>query len=159
MFAIFLTIIAFILHQDFANSLGPLPDASQEGLLWPWKGYASVALFHFHVPEESTRATFEFASFQDDANCPQRQVHVWLQHGSYPVINASSTDEFPTNKFYMERSYMEWLTLKSAFKPSETLVHPIYAPEPGMYFLCFLKFLAKNRVKSMCQWCMLSKHY
>ena len=40
------------------------PDASQEGLLWPWKGYASVALFHFHVPEESTRATFEFASFQ-----------------------------------------------------------------------------------------------
>ena len=41
-----------------------LPDASQEGLLWPWKGYASVALFHFHVPEESTRATFEFASFQ-----------------------------------------------------------------------------------------------
>ena len=71
--------------------------------------------------------------FTDDASCPQRQVHVWLQHGSYPVINASSTDEFPTDKFYMERSYMEWLTLKSAFKPSETLVHPIYAPEPGKY--------------------------
>ena len=64
MFAIFLAINAFILHVEFANCLGPLPDASQEGLLWPWKGYASVALFHFHVPEESTRATFEFASFQ-----------------------------------------------------------------------------------------------
>ena len=74
-------------------------------------------------------------SIPDDASCPQRQVHVWLQHGSYPVINASSTDEFPTEKFYMERSYMDWLTLKSAFKPSETLVHPIYAPEPGTYNL------------------------
>jgi len=132
MFAIFLVFHAVI--WNFASCLGPLPDASQEGLLWPWKGYASVALFHFNVPEESTRATFEFASFQDDSSCPQRQVHVWLQHGSYPVINASSTDEFPTDKFYMERSYMEWLTLKSAFKPSETLVHPIYAPEPGSWF-------------------------
>ena len=80
----------------------------------------------------------------DDASCPQRQVHVWLQHGSYPVINASSTDEFPTEKFYMERSYMDWLTLKSAFKPSETLVHPIYAPEPGMYLdTIFTVFLTK----------------
>ena len=61
MFAIFLVIHAIL---DFASCLGPLPDASQEGLLWPWKGYASVALFHFNVPEESTRATFEFASFQ-----------------------------------------------------------------------------------------------
>ena len=82
-------------------------------------------------------------SFLDDASCPQRQVHVWLQHGSYPVINASSTDEFPTEKFYMERSYMDWLTLKSAFKPSETLVHPIYAPEPGTY-LQFTYYLLKN---------------
>ena len=62
MFAIFLVFHAVILN--FASCLGPLPDASQEGLLWPWKGYASVALFHFNVPEESTRATFEFASFQ-----------------------------------------------------------------------------------------------
>ena len=116
------------------DCLGPLPDASQEGLLWPWKGYASVALFHYHVPPEATRATWEFASFQDQADCPKRQVHVWIQHGSYPVINASSSEEFPPHKYFVERSHMDWLTLESAYKPSETLVHPIYAPLSGSWF-------------------------
>jgi len=116
------------------HCLGPLPDASQEGLLWPWKGYASVALFHYKVPEEATRATWEFASFQDQADCPRRQVHVWIQHGSYPVINASSTEEFPPHQYFVERSHMDWLTLESAYKPSETLVHPIYAPLSGSWF-------------------------
>lgn len=115
-------------------TLGPLPDASQEGLLWPWKGYASVALFHFKVPEESTRATFEFASFQDKIDCPSRQVRVWLQHGGFPVVDATSTDEFPPAQFFMDRSHMEWLTLESAYKPSETLVHPVYAPQAGSWF-------------------------
>ena len=128
-----LHITVSLILVKLAGCLGPLPDASQEGLLWPWKGFASVALFQFHVPEESTRATFEFASFQDKQDCPQRQVHVWLQHGSYPVVNASSTVEFPPDKYFLKRSDIEWLTLKSAFKPSETLVHPVYAPEPGIY--------------------------
>jgi hypothetical protein len=107
-----------------ADSLGPLPDASQEGLLWPWKGYSSVALFHYHVPKEATRATWEFASFQDAPDCPKRQVHVWIQYGSYPVINASSVDEFPTSRYYTERSNLEWLTLESAHKPADSVVHP-----------------------------------
>ena len=111
--------------------LGPLPDASQEGLLWPWKGYSSVALFHYHVPAEATRATWEFASFQDQPDCPKRRVHVWIQHGSYPVINASSTQDFPPHQYFVERSHLDWLTLESAYKPSETLVHPIYAPLSG----------------------------
>ena len=95
----------FLLRYSFlwivVHCLGPLPDASQEGLLWPWKGYASVALFHYKVPEEATRATWEFASFQDQADCPSRQVHVWIQHGSYPVINASSTEEFPPHQYFV----------------------------------------------------------
>ena len=108
---------------------------SQEGILWPWKGYSSIALFHYNVPDGATRATWEFASFQDSPDCPSRQVHVWIQHGSYPVINASSTVEFPTSDYYGERSYMEWLTLESAYKPSDTLVHPVYNPKPGSWFV------------------------
>jgi hypothetical protein len=118
-----------------ADSLGPLPDASQEGLLWPWKGYSSVALFHYHVPKEATRATWEFASFQDAPDCPKRQVHVWIQYGSYPVINASSVDEFPTSRYYTERSNLEWLTLESAHKPADSVVHPVYNPMPGSWFI------------------------
>ena len=103
--------------------------------MWPWKGYASVALFHYNVPDEATRATWEFASFQDNPDCPSRQVHVWIQHGSYPVVNASSTTEFPIRDYYVERSYIEWLTLDSAYKPTDTLVHPVYNPLPGSWFV------------------------
>ena len=103
--------------------------------MWPWKGYSSVALFHYNVPDEATRATWEFASFQDNPDCPSRQVHVWIQHGSYPVVNASSTTEFPIRDYYVERSYIEWLTLDSAYKPTDTLVHPVYNPLPGSWFV------------------------
>ena len=114
--------LTFVLVIPLVLGLGPLPDASQEGILWPWKGYSFIALFHYNVPDGATRATWEFASFQDSPDCPSRQVHVWIQHGSYPVINASSTVEFPTSDYYGERSYMEWLTLESAYKPTDTLV-------------------------------------
>lgn len=129
-----LFVVTYMVTTRCSQCLGPLPDASQEGLLWPWKGYASVALFHFHVPEESTRATFEFASFQDKADCPRRQVIVWLQKGSYPVINASSTNDFPPTTYFTDQSNLDWLTLESAFEPSETIVHPVYAPEAGSWF-------------------------
>ena len=41
-----------------------MPDASQEGILKQYKSYEDVALFHYTVPTETTRATWEFASFQ-----------------------------------------------------------------------------------------------
>ena len=46
------------------SGLNTLPDASQEGLLSQFSGYASVTVFHYTVPPEVTRATWEFASFQ-----------------------------------------------------------------------------------------------
>ena len=46
---------------------------------------------------------------------------------------------------------MDWLTLKSAFKPSETLVHPIYAPEPGTYILFTDKFRMKGFLLLLCK--------
>ncbi len=70
-----------------AAAMGNLPDASQEGLVkevekifcqsngcsittlnlvFPlqFSGYASMAVFHYTVPPEVARATWEFASFQ-----------------------------------------------------------------------------------------------
>ena len=59
---------------NLALGMGSLPDASQEGLLDQFKGYASLAVFHYTVPPEVTRATWEFASFQDRPECPPRGV-------------------------------------------------------------------------------------
>ena len=70
------------------SGLNTLPDASQEGLLSQFSGYASVTVFHYTVPPEVTRATWEFASFQDHGDCPHRRVRIFLQHGSYPVFRS-----------------------------------------------------------------------
>ena len=62
-------ILAIISFQRETIALGTLPDASQEGLLWQFKSYSSVALFHFNVPPEVTRATWEFAATQSLCRC------------------------------------------------------------------------------------------
>ena len=60
---------------------------------------------------------------------------IYFFYSSYPVVNASSTTEFPIRDYYVERSYIEWLTLDSAYKPTDTLVHPVYNPLPGSWFV------------------------
>ena len=46
------------------TTYGTMPDASQEGVLKQYRSYEDIALFHYTVPPETTRATWEFASFQ-----------------------------------------------------------------------------------------------
>ena len=122
-------ILAIISVQRETIALGTLPDASQEGLLWQFKSYSSVALFHFNVPPEVTRATWEFAAFQDDPGCPQRKVHVYLQHGAYPVFNGypkfnnTNREEFPSD-FYVERTSLTHMTTNSAYQPTDSTVFP-----------------------------------
>lgn len=57
-------------------SVSLVPEVSQEGLLQPYSTYADVTLFHFHVPAEVVRVTWEFAAFMDDPDCRVREVHV-----------------------------------------------------------------------------------
>lgn len=103
--------------------------------MWPWKGYSSVALFHYTVPSEATRATWEFASFQDSQDCPKRRVNIWIQQGSFPVINASRSHDFPDFIYFKERTALEWLTVQSAYQPADSAVHPVYNPLPGSWFV------------------------
>ena len=119
---------AVIVIQTKVVALGPLPDASQEGLLYQFKSYSSVALFHYTVPSEVTRATWEFAAFQDDPGCPTRKVHIYLQHGAYPVFNGYSNvnntrNNFPSY-FYTERTSLIHMTTHSAYQPTDSTVFP-----------------------------------
>ena len=129
-FAQFWMILTFI--QKEITALGTLPDASQEGLLWQFKSYSSVALFHYNVPSEVTRATWEFAAFQDDPSCPTRKVHIYLQHGAYPVFNGypknrvnttTQEEDFPSY-FYVERTSLIHMTTYSAYQPTDSTVFP-----------------------------------
>lgn len=58
------------------GSITLVPEVSQEGLLQPFVTYSDVSLFHYHVPSEVQRVTWEFAAFMDDPGCPVRDVHV-----------------------------------------------------------------------------------
>ena len=126
----FIFILSILMAQRGADGLGTLPDASQEGLLYQFKSYSNVALFHYNVPSEVTRATWEFAAFQDDPSCPSRKVHIYLQHGSYPVFNGYfegnkniTREEFPPY-FYVERTSLTHMTTNSAYQPTDSTVFP-----------------------------------
>ncbi|CAG7690930.1 unnamed protein product [Allacma fusca] len=111
---------------------GLLPQVSQEGFLRPYRNYADVTLFHYYVPTEVTRATFEFAAFMDSPNCATKDVYIYLQHGSYPVMSADNST-FPLG-MCTKRSSMFQIVLKATYQPQDTTVFPVYDPLPGSWF-------------------------
>ncbi|XP_046406052.1 post-GPI attachment to proteins factor 6 isoform X2 [Ischnura elegans] len=111
---------------------GYLPDASQEGILRPFRSYSDVTMFHYNVPPETLRATWQFAAFTDNPECPPKKVFIYLQHGSYPLINAS-TLKFPSNAF-IGRTSLHLITTQSSFEPRNPTVFPVYNPLPGNWY-------------------------
>jgi hypothetical protein len=63
-----MVLINFILLLWASLAAASLPDASQEGLVRQYRGHATLAIFHYRVPQETARATWEFASFQVQNN-------------------------------------------------------------------------------------------
>ncbi|ROT80497.1 transmembrane protein 8B isoform X2 [Penaeus vannamei] len=109
-----------------------VPEVSQEGLLQPYYTYQDVTLFHFHIPHEVTRATWEFAAFMDDPGCPVREVHVLVQHGSYPVVGKDNSTF--KDYMYIERAAVHKVTTYSAYQPHDATILPVYNPLPGSWF-------------------------
>ncbi|XP_017879327.1 post-GPI attachment to proteins factor 6-like isoform X1 [Ceratina calcarata] len=110
-----------------------MPEASQEGLLHSFKSYSDIAMFHYTVPKEVLRATWQFAAFMDGQGCPERKVHIYLQWGSYPVISVNN-DTFPKDMYPM-RNQTITISAVTTFEPKTTAVVPIYGPEAGDWFV------------------------
>ena len=114
------------------QSFGNMPDASQEGILKQFGSYEDVALFHYHVPPEVTRASWEFASFQNDPECEEREVEIWLQHGSFPVMSPHNSS-FPSNMMRV-RTDLHMVRAVSAYNPHDSTILPVYNPLPGTWY-------------------------
>lgn len=138
-----------------------MPEASQEGLLHSFKSYSDIAMFHYNVPKEVLRATWQFAAFMDGQDCPERKVHMqvsllcfsfshvnvqgnmmfavilitfrYLQWGSYPVISVNN-DAFPKD-MYPKRNGTIIVSALTTFEPKTTAVVPVYGPEGGDWFV------------------------
>jgi len=135
--------------------LGSLPDARQEGLLHQFNSYKDVALFHFRVPRQVVRATWDFAGFQDRSDCQSRTAQIWIQHGSYPLFQTQSSEKWSgtyTSKngsssgkadddsgggysVYPVRTELARFTVDTEFRPVNSKVFYVYNPLPGSWFV------------------------
>ncbi|KAI4473079.1 hypothetical protein M0802_016327 [Mischocyttarus mexicanus] len=128
--------ITLIAYNNLIEHLGRLciiPEASQESILQPFTSYSDVAMFHFNVPKEILRATWQFAAFMDQPNCPQRKVHIHLRWGSYPVLPIDNMT-FPTN-MYPHNNDTLVITTDTYFEPKSIAVIPVYGPQAGDWFV------------------------
>lgn len=60
----------------FQNGACVIPEASQEGALRSFKSYEDIVMFNYNVPKQVLRATWQFAAFMDDTDCPHRKVNM-----------------------------------------------------------------------------------
>ena len=128
----FLTLLVPWLLLAEVQTFGNMPDASQEGILKQFGSYEDVALFHYNVPAHTSRASWEFASFQNDPECEVREVEIWLQHGSFPVMSPTNSS-FPSNMMRL-RTDLHMVRAVSAYNPHDSTVLPVYNPLPGTWY-------------------------
>ncbi|XP_033222344.1 post-GPI attachment to proteins factor 6-like [Belonocnema kinseyi] len=124
---------ALILLLLLKNGQAIEPQASQEGSLHSFKNYADVAMFHYSVPKEVLRATWQFAAFMDGKECPSRKVHIYLQWGSYPIISEGNAT-FPPHVIF-ERNYTFSVSTWTTYEPKIITIIPVYGPPSGDWFV------------------------
>ncbi|XP_015126938.1 post-GPI attachment to proteins factor 6 [Diachasma alloeum] len=117
----------------FQGSHQLVPEASQEGSLHIFRTYSDVATFHYTVPKEVHRATWQFAAFMDGSNCIPREVNIYLQWGSYPII-AVDNASFPID-MNAERNDTIIIKTLTTYEAETTVVLPINSPEPGEWYV------------------------
>ncbi|XP_076352978.1 post-GPI attachment to proteins factor 6-like isoform X1 [Tachypleus tridentatus] len=107
-------------------------DAYQQSILEPYHSYKDVVIFHYSIPHQTSHARWQFIAVMDDYGCTSRTVHIYLRHGSYPVIspdNSSFPDHMvvPTEQVYH-------LTTRTSVQPSEMPEFHLSNPLPGSWF-------------------------
>ncbi|XP_014213234.1 post-GPI attachment to proteins factor 6-like [Copidosoma floridanum] len=115
------------------NGACVIPEASQEGPLRSFKSYEDVVMFHYSVPKQVTRATWQFTAFSDNVDCPQRKVNILLKWGSYPVISVNNASYPP--HVYVDRDSTIRTTTVTSFKSNDVVLVPVNSPEPGDWFV------------------------
>lgn len=122
-------LLAALWAQCFAINV---PDVYQESILRRYRSYGDVSVFHYYVPSQVTRATWEFAAFMDDPGCTPRQVYIHIQPGSYPVVNPDNSS-FPEGT-YLDQEQHYVVTTVTKFQSHDALVFHAFNPTPGSWF-------------------------
>ncbi|XP_067838172.1 transmembrane protein 8B [Heptranchias perlo] len=98
--------------------------------------FASVELFHFHVPEDTVVAVWNLITFKEQGGsfgdtCPDLDITVYFRSGAPPVVNPLHT-RFPKDTI-VPGSFV--VTLTWTLPNRTTGVFNITSPLPGDWFL------------------------
>ncbi|XP_043934977.1 transmembrane protein 8B isoform X2 [Protopterus annectens] len=101
-----------------------------------FRSFASVELFHFHVPEDTVIAVWNLITFKEQGGtfgdrCPDRSVTVYFRSGAPPVIN-------PLHRHFPKDTSIPGsfaVTLTWTLPNRTTGVFNVTSPLPGDWFL------------------------
>ncbi|KAI6058053.1 Transmembrane protein 8B isoform X1 [Aix galericulata] len=104
--------------------------------LSPFRSFASIELFHFHIPEDTVIAVWNLITFKEQGgtfgdHCPDRSITVYFRSGAPSVINPLRT-HFPRDTA-VPGSFA--LTLTWTLPNRTTGVFNVTSPLPGDWFL------------------------
>ncbi|XP_009982729.1 PREDICTED: transmembrane protein 8B, partial [Tauraco erythrolophus] len=104
--------------------------------LSPFRSFASIELFHFHIPEDTVIAIWNLITFKEQGGtfgdqCPDRSITVYFRSGAPSVINPLHT-HFPRDTA-VPGSFA--LTLTWTLPNRTTGVFNVTSPLPGDWFL------------------------
>ncbi|KAK3600682.1 hypothetical protein CHS0354_029546 [Potamilus streckersoni] len=94
-----------------------------------YEGFKSVSLIAFHVPLYTVQTLWHFQSGASDKNCPEKDVQIYFQYGSYPLIS-------PYNESYPEQFYLHRSQLYTSVAHSNNVTIGTFVdnPRPGTWF-------------------------
>ncbi|XP_053394419.1 post-GPI attachment to proteins factor 6-like isoform X2 [Mercenaria mercenaria] len=99
-----------------------------------YESYRSVTLLSYNVPEQTADVSFSFQAKTSGKACTFREVHIYLQHGSYPLVTPYN-ETYPP-KFYTNRTDLFHIRIE---KDADAVSYIMSSPRPGpWYFAAFL---------------------
>lgn len=122
-----LTLIASLLCTTFADLVSYV-QVLEPRQLYTYEGYQDVQMFHYVVPAQAMYSTWSFKAFEQ-GGCSPKQISIYLQHGSYPLINPNNASYPP--HFYLNRTSLQEVNLCS---DSTAYTLNVSTPEPGDWF-------------------------
>ncbi|XP_013784143.2 transmembrane protein 8B-like isoform X2 [Limulus polyphemus] len=129
----------FLENCNLFKSESTLSQVLDSRELYPYRAYKDVQIFHYTVPHQVSFASWEFEA-NGSTYCSPKPISVFLQFGSYPVINPQN-ESFPDN-FFFHRKDLYHVTMLTN---SDPVLLNVTCPTPGDWFV--VAFMTENSQK------------
>lgn len=127
-------------HSTTTHKEGTVREVLAGRQVYSYRSYKDVQIFHFSVPPHVSLSVYNFTA-NDSLACEPRNITIFLQAHSYPVINPDGA-MYPPG-LWVNRSRMYEAHLRSDLKPALLSVH---YPVAGDWFMVAFIDEASNRI-------------